>query len=284
MRDFTFNTFYKLLESLKNTNIEFFTFKDFMAYKFNLFELNKYKPNNNMNLRNVVILRHDVDLHPENSLVTAEIEKELDIKGTYYFRIIPKSFHFNIINKIVGLGHEIGYHYEDVDLVLKSQKSKVKNQIGAINEEKLIDLAYENFCKNLETFKKNFDVKTICMHGSPLSKYDNKIIWKKYDYKALDLLGEPYFDINWDEFGYITDTGRRWNASDSSVRDKVNSKYKFNFKSTQNIINNIELLPNHLMFTFHPQRWNDKLLIWTRELISQNVKNVIKKSLVVIRK
>ncbi len=53
------------------------------------------------------------------------------------------------MEKISRLGHEIGYHYEDVDLVLKSQNSKVKSKNGDIDMEKLIDLAFESFCKNL---------------------------------------------------------------------------------------------------------------------------------------
>jgi hypothetical protein len=67
-----------------------------------------------------------------------------------------------------------GRHYEDDDLVYSK-----------IPKEKFIELSYESFCKNLEMFRKNFDIKTICMHGSPCSKYDNKIIWEKYNYKDL---------------------------------------------------------------------------------------------------
>ena len=42
-----------------------------------------------------------------------------------------------------------------------------------------------NFKENLEKFRKVYLVKTICMHGSPLSKYDNRLIWEKYDYRDL---------------------------------------------------------------------------------------------------
>ena len=97
-------------------------------------------------------------------------------------------------------------------------------------------------------FRKNFDVKTICMHGSPRSKYDNRIIWSKYNYKDLGIIAEPYFDIDFNEFAYFTDTGRRWNGNKFSIRDKVKSKYNFDFKSTQDIINDIDKLPNKVMF------------------------------------
>ena len=59
----------------------------------------------------LTLLRHDVDKLPENSLVFAKTQAEMGIKGSYYFVQYPK-----IIEKIASLGHEIGYHYEDVDL------------------------------------------------------------------------------------------------------------------------------------------------------------------------
>ena len=31
------------------------------------------------------------------------------------------------------------------------------------------------------------------------------------------------------------------------------------------------------MFTFHPQRWNDNIYMWSKELILQNIKNIIKR-------
>ncbi|HCY00264.1 MAG TPA: hypothetical protein DG754_09020, partial [Bacteroidales bacterium] len=78
------------------------------------------------------------------------------------------------------------------------------------NKDKLIDAAYQQFCENLDEFRQIADVKTICMHGSPRSKYDNRDIWTKYNYKELGIIGEPYFDLNFDDFFYLTDTGRRW--------------------------------------------------------------------------
>jgi hypothetical protein len=38
--------------------------------------------------------------------------------------------------------------------------------------------------------------------------------------------------------------------------------------------NNINLLPDQVMFTFHPQRWTNNLLLWLKELGVQNFKNV----------
>lgn len=281
MKDFDLNIYANLLDVIKVKGYNFFTF-------------DLYKQINGKG----VILRHDVDLLPENSARMAKLEASYGIKGTYNFRIVPESFNMKVITEIAALGHEIGYHYEEMDTVYKGKGQGAK---GKVKEKDLVDEAYDLFCKNLSKIREIADVKTICMHGSPLSPFDNKAIWKKYDYRELGITGEPYFDMDFNEFAYLTDTGRRWNGESVSVRDKVDSKawsngslspmrhankagsgFKSPFRTTYDIINNIDKLPDKIMFTIHPQRWNDNLLMWTKELVLQNVKNVVKK--VVVRK
>jgi len=244
-----------------------------------------------------VILRHDVEKKYDTALHFAEIQQELGIKGTYYFRILPQCFVPNIVKKIAGLGHETGYHYDDLTYCKGNHKK-----------------AIERFEKNLQTLRNIAPVKTICMDGSPLSKYDNKDLWNRktmsdelvssesfhsslithhssppnqYSFKTYGLLGEPYFDINFNDVFYLTDTGRRWDGWKVSVRDKVPQqetwvKQGLVFHSTGDIIKAAgeERLPDKIMFTFHPQRWNDRPLPWMKELVLQNAKNVVKRFIV----
>jgi hypothetical protein len=263
MLDFSNKIFSELLKKLLESKYKFETFFQHCTFD---------------NSSKKVILRHDVDRIPLNSLKISRIEYSLGIKGTYFFRIVPQSYNLNIMTKIAELGHEIGYHYEDVDLVLSNNE-----ELRTKDQEQIVDAAFESFCKNLELFRQNFDIKTICMHGSPLAKLDNKIIWQKYNYRDLGIMGEPYLDLNFNEFAYLTDTGRRWNGDKFSLRDKVKSKYNFNFKSTRDIIAGIDRLPNKVMFTIHPQRWHDNPVLWLKELLFQNVKNQVK-SIIVARK
>ncbi len=94
-----------------------------------------------------------------------------------------------------------------------------KNKEGLRDE--LFELAIEDFERNLEKLRKFYPVKTICMHGSPLSKWDNRDLWKRYNYRDFGIIAEPYFDIDFGEVLYLTDTGRRWDGDRVSVRDKV---------------------------------------------------------------
>ena len=120
------------------------------------------------------------------------------------------------------------------------------------------------------------------MHGSPLSKWDNRLLWKKYNYRDLSIIGEPYFDIDFNQVLYITDTGRMWNNETSSVRDRVTTGYHFTFHSTRDIISafNEHKLPAHIMLNIHPQRWTNSGFLWMKEYILQNIKNSIKKVIV----
>jgi hypothetical protein len=254
------------MQSLKSSGYTFQTFEQFLVSP----------------LEKAIILRHDVDLLPLQSLKTARIENQLGILSTYYFRIIPESNKPDIIREIASLGHEIGYHYEDM-----SDPSNLTNENLGRFENAII-----SFKTNLEYFRQFYPVRTISMHGSPMSKYDNRDLWKHYNYKDFGLTGEPYFDIDFSKVMYLTDTGRRWDGESVSVRDKVNkaaiSQYEKNsimakrIKTTRDIIRLAEEneLPPQIMITVHPQRWSNNPLVWLKELAMQNTKNLVKRFIV----
>ena len=108
MRDFTLDTYRALLECLQRHGYILIGFADYL----------KRKKQEGWSDERLVVLRHDVDARPENSLKTAQVEHSLGIKATYYFRAPKGSSNGegDIIRAIVRLGHEIGYHYEDLSL------------------------------------------------------------------------------------------------------------------------------------------------------------------------
>ncbi|MDP3150309.1 MAG: hypothetical protein Q8N83_14400 [Ignavibacteria bacterium] len=227
----------------------------------------------------VVILRHDVDRKPKNALIMARLENSLGVKASYYFRIVPESYNLEIMNKIAELGHEIGYHYEDVDMVINNYKLRIRNDE---DYQKLVDLAYENFYKNLKMLRENFDVKTVCMHGSPRSKYDNKIIWEKYNYRDLEIICEPYFDVDYNEVFYLTDASRAWNNNKVNRRDRVNSDFKFDINSSKEFIKFIQSnnSPLKIMLNVHPHNWTNSMIGWTIIGLWQFIKNIAKRIII----
>lgn len=253
MIDFTLNTYRVFLTSLQQAGYVFMTFEEWLQ-----------NPIDNSRL---VILRHDVDKRPKNSLKTAQIEHELGIRASYYFRCVSCSNDPVIIRQITALGHEIGYHYEDMSLC---------------NGDKQRAIAH--FTEWLAYFRQFYDVKTICMHGAPTSKYDGRDLWKTYDYHDYGIIGEPYFDIDFNDFFYLTDTGRCWDGYKVSVRDKIPGHQDRwiaegrVYHSTEDIIS--RLRGNKIMITTHPQRWTNNALAWTKELLLQSIKNIVKRILI----
>lgn len=220
-----------------------------------------------------ILLRHDVDLKPKNSLATAKLEKELGWKAVYYFRAVPESWDESVMSEIVSLGHEIGYHYESLTTCNGDLKA-----------------AYNDFCNNLEKMRILAPVQSICMHGSPKSKWDSRDLWKHYDYHTLGISFEPYLDTDFSKRFYLTDTGRRWDGFKVSVRDKIpvfQEKWiekGWVYHSTDDIIRAAKSnsLPCCLMMTTHPQRWTDHRIEWILEWATQKIKNIAKRVLILI--
>jgi len=117
------------------------------------------------------------------------------------------------------------------------------------------------------------------MHGSPLSKYDNRDLWKKFDYRTEGIIGEPYIDIDWSKVFYITDAGRSWNNKKVSIRDYVESNFDIEVNSSEELINKINLgeMPDQIMLNIHPHNWTDSKIDWVKILIWQSFKNIIKR-------
>ncbi len=206
-----------------------------------------------------LIIRHDVDKMPENALKMAKIENEKGISATYYFRTGKKVFKPSIIKEIAELGHEIGYHYETL--------YKANGDYP---------LAIQMFEKELKELREICDIKTICMHGNSLSQWDNRDLWKKYDFKEYNILGEAYLSINFNDMLYASDSGGAWENKGFRVRDVVNSKYSQSFKinctnDLIKLISNKDIKKKYILA--HPDRWNDSLDKWLYEFVSKKIRN-----------
>ncbi|RTL60779.1 MAG: hypothetical protein EKK37_01090 [Sphingobacteriales bacterium] len=255
MMDFTFKTYRELHST-------------FLANGYRYVRVDQFTPD--LYAEKVVVLRHDVDRIPYRSYQTAMIEHELGIAGTYYFRIVKESFHIPIIKDITALGHEIGYHYEDLALANGDMQ-----------------LAIKTFEQHLRMFEDLFPVTTAVMHGSPLSKHDNRLMWQKFNYKSFGITTEPYFDIDFTRLLYLTDTGRVWNGKTGNVRDREMKSTseplsaKYNFNSTIDVMNAIKKkeIANCIMLNFHPERWTDNVVDWCKIYLVQKIKNPVKKLL-----
>ena len=247
-RDFTLEKYSELLDSLKH-NYQTTRVIDYLT-----------NPNSKPF---TAILRHDVDRHPEMSLAVAKLEASKGIKSTFYFRTIPEVYDTKVMKEIEAMGHEIGYHYEVMD-----------KADGNIEKALII------FKEELANMRKAADIRTACMHGSPMKKWKNLDIWKDARPKDYGLIGEPFLSIDFSKVRYYTDTGRRWDGDKCSIDDCVEQTKDHPARNTDQLISVIsQKAHKQMLIQTHPQRWTDKTGKWMRELVGQNVKNVGKRAI-----
>ncbi|OEF58806.1 hypothetical protein [Enterovibrio norvegicus] len=105
-------------------------------------------------LSKTLIIKHDVECRPDLALKCAQIEHDQGITATYYFHgfFNQTPEHVEIMQRIQSLGHEVGFHYDVLDLC---DGDYIK--------------ANALFSKTLEDFRLNgINIYSICPHGNPL--------------------------------------------------------------------------------------------------------------------
>ena len=236
MKDFSHKIFSHLVSEFKQHGYQFQTFESYL----------------NAPLPKSVIIRHDIDVLAVSALPFIRIERELGVSASYYFRTIKGVYKPSVFRDVVASGHELGYHYEDL-----------ARNAGDIEK------ALDDFSRHLALFRKYYPVRTVCMHGSSGSQFDNRSMWKSRSFADYNLLGEPYLSLDFDSVLYLSDTSKRWNGKAVALRDKVESKFNFSFTTTWDIINNMAQLPDHIMLTIHPEYWADGF--WGRAAVNMFV-------------
>jgi len=251
MKDFTLKAYRRYIQAIKASFSNILRFEEYF--------LSDPKPNR------FCLIRHDVDRKPKNALEMAQLENEVGISATYYFRAKPKVFNLDIIKEIEGLGHEIGYHYESL--------SDSKGDMA---------LALKDFKDNLKKFRAIVPIRTTAMHGAPLSHIDNRDLWRDREYHSLllnelGILGEVYLDIDYGDIAYINDTGRNWFSNRSNIRDQVESNIKKDFDNGEELYNYLASNPDpRVVFQVHPERWSDHITRYHVSLLADTLVNVIK--------
>ena len=251
MKDFTLRAYKRYIQAIKTSFTRVFTFEEFF--------LSNPKPDS------YCMIRHDVDRRPKNALEMAKLENEIGVYATYYFRAKPSSLNFDIMREIEGLGHETGYHYECLS-----------DNHGDMH------LALKDFENNLKKFRNVVPIRTISMHGAPLSPLDNRDIWrvpKNHDLllDKFGILGEVYLDIDYGDTVYINDTGRNWFSSKSNLRDRVISNLSLDFKNGEELYHYLVSNPHpRVVFQVHPERWTDKMTGYYRSVLFDTMVNVCK--------
>lgn len=215
------------------------------------------------------ILRHDVDRRPDAALVMAQAERDRAIQSTYYFRCDRHgNFQGEHIAAIANMGHEIGYHYEELS------RARGNNS-----------LAVNRFSQNLARLRMNANCQTVAMHGAPLSKYHNADLLRGRRLSEFGLSSDASLSFEEITCLYVTDTGGKW-MSESNLRDFVGVPYDtrvdriFSAKFFYDLKNFMPLI----YLSTHPERWaNSKLQFAAIKSIDSGT-NVVKSLIGAVRR
>jgi hypothetical protein len=236
-RDFSAKKYLLLCEKLKAADFKSICFKEYVADR------------KRADGGRLVILRHDVDRMPNTAFAIAQIENSLGMRATYYFRV-PNTFEPRIISEICDLGHEIGLHYEVLD--------KARGDI--IQARKFL-------LEDLKRLREIAPVETVAMHGNPLTPFDNRDIWKYLGLSEFGLIGEAYLSVDFNHITYYSDTGRTWKKNRFNIYDRLpgnikNAETNQGPRSTDQLINVIQMSNKYLYLLTHPERWPDSPRDW----------------------
>jgi hypothetical protein len=123
------------------------------------------------NIKNSVLLRHDIDLQVDASYEIASLENSLGIKSNYFILLHSPFYNFfenqnfKMLNEIIKMGHYIGLHFDSTFYKIENEEQltfyleKEKNIFKSIFECNLSSFSFHltnsftNNCENIEYAK-----------------------------------------------------------------------------------------------------------------------------------
>jgi len=258
LRDFTLDAYQAYLKAIKKSYRSIIRFDEYFS--------SDPKPGQ------FCMIKHDVDRRPYHAVRMALLENELGVQSTYYFRAKSHTFLPDVMKQIHRLGHEIGYHYESLS-----------DAQGSIIE------AVRDFEANLKKFRAIVPVRTTAFHGRPLSRYDNRALFRLMRQKGasvsdFDLLGDANEGIDYTGILYVSDTGRTWDSAKNKIRDTVRSDVKVNVAEGSMLLTYLRSQPHpKLILLTHPERWSHNSVDWIIQALKDGMTNGIKRGVHLLR-
>lgn len=186
-----------------------------------------------------VIWRVDVDYRETHAVQLAQIAAAHHLHGSFYFRCKETVFPLDTIRQIAKLGHEVGYHFETLDLC--------RGDFAA---------AADLFVRHIETLRQaGFEIRTVAAHGGPpvAANYQRNLdllTQKPELLKQVDLLGETTLSLDFKRVTYVSDARWRWRRYEGyqpGQRGQPTSLWA--------VARDYAQWDTGLYINFHPQQW-----------------------------
>lgn len=184
------------------------------------------------------ILRHDVDHKGEATRKMFEVEKNLGVRSTYFFRY--STVDKVLIDEMILAGFEIGFHFETIANYIDDNHITNKEDIDLEKCKVMLKKEVKEFEEMIE-----HPVFSLCAHGAPANKkigISNNVITEErgilkdigIDYEAYDKTMYEYVDC------HIMDQSILYN-------------YGFSYKDTPE--SSILEGRRNIIFLAHPNHW-----------------------------
>lgn len=127
-----------------------------------------------------LLLRHDIDTDPGTAGMMWQIEHDLGVRGSFYFRL--STLDIGLMQAIASQGGEASYHYEELATVAKARHPRTTAAAEALLPE-----ARELFASNLARLRAmtGLAMSVVASHGDFLNR--------RLDVKNTTILADPAF-------------------------------------------------------------------------------------------
>src|SRR5262245_9186985 len=106
----------------------------------------------------VMIMRHDVDQHPRSALTMAEIERDLGIRSSWYFRW--RTAHPTVVADLKEKGFEVGLHYETLT------RRALAGAVADAESEEALSSSRAELRQEIAAFERIFGpIRSVVPHG-----------------------------------------------------------------------------------------------------------------------
>ncbi len=253
----------KILAFIRNNRIEEYRkiLETAISLKYSVISLKDYLENQP---QKAFILRHDVDYPSKATNLMFNIEKELNVTSSFYFR--KSTYDFPLMKRIENYGSEASLHFETVSDFAKTLSIYSKEELENYDWK---EKCFEILKTDLDFLRNNYGLKclTIASHGDPrnnqIQTANYFLTYEDNAYQKLDILFEAYnqkFIESLD--AYISDDS-----------PEINNGYHYN----NNPISEMKKGCAKILFLTHPNHWYWDYKTQLKKIIKVAIKGEIKK-------
>ncbi len=232
----------KILSFIRNNRIEEYKaiLTKALSLKYSVISLKDYLT---FQPEKAFILRHDIDYKSKATSMMFNIERDLGVTASYYFR--KSTFNLPLMKEIENYGSEASLHFETVSDFAKAKSVYSKKEL---NNFKWKEICLNNLKADIDNLRNNYGLKcsTIASHGDPrnnlIETANYFLTWEENAYKKLDIQLEVYnknFISSLD--AYISDDS-----------PEINNGYHYN----NNPFDEMKKGYSKILFLTHPNHWH----------------------------